>query len=292
MASPQSRTVAVKRMLRRVPGLMNLRLKQLQWARRLADIRADLHFSAEKPAYPLTYVLYKHKSVLRRTLGQTDPQLQENKIVNLTIASSRIDGVLIRPGETFSLWRLVGNPTFRKGYITGLTISHGEAKAGVGGGLCQLANLIFWLGLHTPLEIAERHHHSYDLFPDHGRTIPFGSGTTIFYNYMDLRLYNPTKNTFQLRLWLDDTHLQGTIHSDELPSQVYRIEERNHRFEQNGDVWYRKNEIWRLTMDRDNGQLLSEAMLIRNCSEVRYQVSQTAAEAAPQGASQVDEGVC
>jgi len=46
--------------------------------------------------------------VLRRTLGNVDLQLQENKAVNLSLAAPHINGVLIRPGETFSFWHLVG----------------------------------------------------------------------------------------------------------------------------------------------------------------------------------------
>lgn len=262
----------MRRTLRRIPGLLKLRIKQLQWGRRLLDFRKGIRFARSRPERELPYAVKKHKSVLRRTLGQTDPQLQENKIVNLGISIRRIDGVIIRPGETFSLWRLIGNPTARKGYIDGLTISHGEVKVGVGGGLCQLANLVFWLGIHTPLEIIERHHHSFDLFPDDRRTIPFGSGTTIFYNYLDLRFHNPTGLTFQFHLWLTDTFLEGEVRCDRQPSHLYKIEERNHRFEQQGQVWFRKNEIWRMTLDPADGRILEEKLLIRNCSEVKYQV--------------------
>ncbi|MFJ8513275.1 VanW family protein [Lysinibacillus xylanilyticus] len=51
-----------------------------------------------------------------------------------------------------------------------------KVKTGVGGGICQLANLLYWMALHTPLIVTERHHHSFDPFPDSGRTLPFGSG--------------------------------------------------------------------------------------------------------------------
>ena len=52
-------------------------------------------------------------------------------------------------------------------------------KKGVGGGLCQMANMIHWLILHTPLEVTELHHHSDALFPDVKRRVPFGTGTSI-----------------------------------------------------------------------------------------------------------------
>lgn len=48
--------------------------------------------------------------------------LQRNKIVNLRLAAARLDGILLRPGETFSYWKLIGKPTRRKGYLDGMGI--------------------------------------------------------------------------------------------------------------------------------------------------------------------------
>ncbi len=262
----------LKQSLRRIPLVTPLRVRQLQWGRNIADWRQGIRFARKSESPSFSHQVLKHKSLIFRPLAGTDPQLQHNKAVNLGISIKEIDGVVIRPGETFSLWKLVGRPTARKGYLEGLTISGGQVGSGTGGGLCQLANLIFWLGLHTPLEVAERHHHSFDLFPDNQRTLPFGSGTTIFYNYLDLRFYNPTDLEFQIRLWLSEKFLEGDIRSSRPMEREHRIEERNHRFEQEGQIWYRKNEIWRLVLDPGTHNVLEERLLIRNRSEVRYKL--------------------
>ena len=55
-------------------------------------------------------------------------------------------------------------------------ISSGGFRSGVGGGLCQLANMVHWLLLNSPLTVTELHHHSDALFPDERRTVPFGTG--------------------------------------------------------------------------------------------------------------------
>jgi vancomycin resistance protein VanW len=60
-----------------------------------------------------------HKTPLLRQLRNVDMQLQYNKINNLNLAGSRINGLVLKPGETFSFWRLVGKPTRRKGYLEG-----------------------------------------------------------------------------------------------------------------------------------------------------------------------------
>jgi vancomycin resistance protein VanW len=262
-------------LLKRLPFLYRVRIWQLQMNRRAADLINNVRFARtlRKDSFP--FLVKKHKSVLRRVLGNTDPQLQENKITNLRIALQHIDGIVIQPGETLSFWKLIGQTTKEKGYIEGLMLSRGQVVTGIGGGLCQLANLLFWLALHTPLSISERHHHSFDIFPDHGRAVPFGTGTSVFYNYIDLRFHNPNPHPFQFRLWLSEQFLEGIVVCTEQLKERYRIEERNHRFLEEHDKCYRENEIWRLTLHPENNEVLREELIIRNKSEVRYEVQQS-----------------
>jgi vancomycin resistance protein VanW len=256
--------------LKRFPFLYQMRIRQLRLRRHLSNLSQSARFSRTRSAEKLPFICKKHQSLLRRRLGSTDPILQENKITNLRISLGRLDGIVIQPGETFSFWKAVGKTTSRKGYIEGLLLSQGGVTAGVGGGICQLANLLFWLALHSPLEIKERHHHSFDPFPDEGRVLPFGSGASVFYNYVDLRFYNPTGHAFQFHLWLTDRHLKGTLASDREWPLAYHMEERSHRFLQRDGKNFRENEIWRKTVDKQTGNTLSEDMLIHNFAEVKY----------------------
>jgi vancomycin resistance protein VanW len=265
-------------LLKKLPFLYQVRIWQLQMNRRASDLRNGIRFARSRRVDSYRFLVKKHKSVLRRVLGNTDPILQENKIVNLQIALPHIDGIVIHPEETLSFWKLIGKTTQEKGYIEGLMLSRGKVVTGVGGGLCQLANLLFWLALHTPLRVVERHHHSFDIFPDHGRTVPFGTGTSVFYNYIDLRFYNPTPYPLQFRLWLTEQFLEGMVVCSKQLKEQYRVEKRNHRFYQLQEKWYRENEIWRLTIDPENGSILQEELIIRNKSEVRYEVLQLGSE--------------
>ena len=58
---------------------------------------------ANHRAEPLPVVVYAHRSLILRTLGGADPVLQQHKKVNLTLSAPKVDGILIRPGETFSV---------------------------------------------------------------------------------------------------------------------------------------------------------------------------------------------
>jgi vancomycin resistance protein VanW len=173
----------------------------------------------------------------------------------------------------FSFWRLVGRPTPGRGFLPGLQISFGEMVAMTGGGLCQFSNLLHWMVLHTPMEVTERHRHSYDPFPDYRRTVPFGTGATVFYNYLDLMFRNGTQRTFQVRSWLDEEYLHGEIRSDAPLKGEYSIEERGHRFVREGGTIYRENQLWRILTDPVTSEVMCEELLMRNHAEVRYDVS-------------------
>ncbi|MEK7633061.1 MAG: VanW family protein [Patescibacteria group bacterium] len=240
-------------------------LRWFQWIffRRLATVRR---------AQILPFKVASHESVLLRKLGDADMRLQHNKITNLKLACATMDGVIIRPGETFSFWKLVGWPTVRKGYVTGMLLSNGRVQEGIGGGLCQSANLLYWMALHSPLVIRERHRHSYDIFPDSGRVLPFGTGAAVYYNYVDLQFYNPTDITFQINIRASETHLHGEIRSDIMTSVSYKILEREHQFlrsKKTGKV-FRENAIFRQSFDKRTGNMLSDELLYRNHCETLY----------------------
>lgn len=214
---------------------------------------------------------FQHNSLLLRKLKSVEMYLQHNKIANLQIAINQLDGVVIQPGQTFSFWYLVGRTNKRKGYKEGLMLDNGQVKKGIGGGLCQLGNLIFWMALHTPLTIQERWRHSYDVFPDSNRTLPFGSGATLAYNYVDLQIKNELKQAVQLRLWLDKTHLHGAFYGEAPLPHKYHIEERNHLFRQ--EFWggySRHNQLYRQIFTIDTDQLIKEELVVENHAILMY----------------------
>lgn len=216
-------------------------------------------FALTKQRKALPFLAVEHSAPLYRNLRNVDMWLQENKVNNLRLAVQHLDHVLIRPGETFSFWRLVGKPTVKKGYLKGMILCNGSFYAGTGGGLCQLANLLYWMTLHTPLTIKERWRHSYDVFPDSNRTQPFGSGATVAYNYIDLQIENRTKNTYQLLCWLDETHLHGRLCSADSQPHAYQVYEAEHSITHEWWGGYmRHNILRRKVLDRKSTEVNDE----------------------------------
>ena len=240
--------------------------------RHLKDTLHKTRFAHERTQDSLPVVVYRHNSLIRRRLGNVNMQLQENKATNLALAVQHIDGLLIRPGETFSVWKQVGRTTQRKGYKEGLTIAKGQPSQGIGGGLCQLSNLIHWLVLHSDLTITEHHHHDgLDLFPDYGRQIPFGTGTSISYNYIDYRVRNDTANTYQLRLHVDGEYLCGELHAAETLPHTFHIHAENEYFSREQGIVYRNGQVFRDIIDRTTGQVLDSQLIRTNHARVMYE---------------------
>lgn len=249
------------------------------WLRR---IRRQLEWYLDGKTYArqrntghLPYRIKKHQSVLLKKLGESDMQLQINKLTNLKLAVACLDGIIIKPGQTFSFCRLVGLPSKRKGYLPGMELSFGEARAGTGGGICQISNLIHWLVIHSPLTVTERYHHSFDPFPDDGRVLPFGSGATVFYNYRDYQFRNDTEHTFQIRLWFSEKCLEGELRINHELSYAYHVFEQDHRFLKIDGSFYRKNEIWReKKLKFEGGKVVDRELLTKNFARVTYTPAQ------------------
>lgn len=247
------------------------RFKEIQ-KRNIINLLKDRKIAKEKSDILLPIVLYKHNSLIRRKLNNVDLQLQENKAVNLSIATPKVNKIIIKPGETFSFWKLVGSLTKKKGYLEGLTVKTGGVDSDIGGGMCQFTNLIHWMVLHTSLEITEYHHHNgIDMFPDFGRKVPFGTGTSIMYNNLDYRFYNPTKDViYQLIVYTTDEYLMGEIRANKQEEYKYHVEEEYSYFEEIDGIWYRNNLVSRKCIDRRTGNELWRKEISKNHAKVLY----------------------
>lgn len=268
-----ARVTARRRPAQTFPALYPLAVWAHRCRRRIAWLRGDTEWAHEHRAEPLGHRVKAHGSLLLRELSEAEMHLQRNKVVNLRLASQRVDTLLIRPGETFSFNKAVGSCTRRRGYVEGMRLSNGEARAGVGGGICQLANLLHWMFLHSALTVLERSEHSFDPFPDKARVLPWGVGCSIVYNYVDLVVRNDTESTFQLLVTVGERHLEGELRSDTPAAHSYKVDARDEQFIRSGDEIFRRNEIWRIVIDKRTGRAVGEELLKRNCALVRYEPS-------------------
>jgi vancomycin resistance protein VanW len=240
--------------------------RELQWRQRGINLGVTRPNTDRFP-----HTVAQHSSALFRPLLGLDEKLQKNKVVNLKIAAAALDGIVLDPGIRLSFWREVGKPSYRRGFIDGMILDHGRVAAGVGGGLCQMTNLLYWMTLHTPLSIAERWRHSYDVFPDCRRSQPFGSGATCAWPLFDLQIENNTSTSFRLSITVTGTHLVGSWTATDPIRQNYKIIEKAHRITHDGPGLYvRRNELWRQEYDAD-GTKRAEKIVASNNARLMYE---------------------
>ena len=253
------------------PTCYKISLKKEILRRNLKDFLSKDKIAVKRNNEELPYLVKGHSSVLIRRLHGVDLRLQENKVINLMLASQKINKIIIHPGEYFSFWRTVGAPTKKKGYQEALVIKRGgELGSGIGGGLCQMANMVHYLVLNSPLTVTELHHHSDALFPDERRRVPFGTGTSVCYNNVDYRFRNDTNHDVQILVWTNNDELCGELKSDCIFPFRYKLIEENHHFRKERDQYYRISQVYRLVIDKETNKGVAKELILDNHSLVIY----------------------
>lgn len=272
-----------KRLTQVFPFLLPLRLWQRKKCYYL-KMRLDQNRYASTRAEPFPYELAADRSLLINEHTGADIRYQYNKVHNLRLASAAVNRVVIRPGETFSLWWLVRHADRKEKFMDGLCVRDGRLTAVYGGGLCQLSNTLFWLFLHTPLTIVERHMHKIKEFPNPSESDPCGVDATILEGWLDLRARNDTGQPLQIELAQDDTWYYGRILTPYPPGKRYDVVNRNlHYFQKDGKTW-ESVQVVRRALDIKSGAVLSEEALYTNVCEIGYAVEPSALSPAPAGA--------
>lgn len=241
--------------------------------RHLKDFFGHEKFAKTIQNQALPNVVSSHSSNMIKRAKGVDLRLQKNKATNIILACRKMNGIIIHPGEVFSFWRTVGQTSRRKGYKDGRVISGDKLIPGPGGGLCNLANTIHLLVLHSPLEVTEFHKHSDALAPDQGKRVPFSSGTSVSYNYIDYRFRNNTNQNVQLLLWCEGETLHAELRSEYEFPWCYRLVEENHHFRKEGNKYYRVSKIYKEITERATGKILEKKLILDNHSEVMYDYS-------------------
>lgn len=111
--------------------------------------------------------------------------VNEQRAVNVELAASRINGVVLQPGEEFSFSRTVLSRTYKNGYVLGPSFAGGREVVSVGGGICQVSSTLYVAMIRAVLPSTERYTHSAPV--DY---VPKGLDATIAENAKDLKFVN------------------------------------------------------------------------------------------------------
>ncbi len=118
-----------------------------------------------------------------------------NRRHNIKVGAEKLNGLIIKPGEEFSLVTALGPTTAEAGYLPELVIKGNKTVPEYGGGLCQVATTMFRAALGTGLPITERKNHSYRV----SYYEPAGTDATIYSPRPDLKFKNDTNHNILIQ---------------------------------------------------------------------------------------------
>jgi vancomycin resistance protein YoaR len=133
------------------------------------------------------------------------------RIHNIALAAARINGILVKPGETFSFNDAVGDISAATGYQSAYIIKDGHTILGDGGGVCQVSTTLFRAALNAGLPIIERHAHDYRVHYYEEAGFKPGLDATVYSPSYDLKFKNDTPASILIQTKTDVTNLSLTF---------------------------------------------------------------------------------
>ena len=111
-----------------------------------------------------------------------------NRTTNLELASNKINGYVLLPGEEFSYNKVVGERTIAAGYKEAAMYSGGEVVDGLGGGICQISSTLYNVVVKANLEVTQRSNHQFVT-----SYVDAGKDATVVYGAIDFKFVNTRK---------------------------------------------------------------------------------------------------
>jgi len=166
--------------------------------------RVTLDVAVQQPEFPDTVKAADLGITQLIAQGQTYyAGSSKERMTNIGAATAQFQGILIKPGETFSFNKYLGDVSLDKGFAEALIIFNGRTVKGVGGGVCQVSTTIFRAAFNAGFPIIERWPHAYRVsWYERG----FGPGldATVFSPDVDFRFKNDTPYHLLIEAYAND----------------------------------------------------------------------------------------
>ena len=134
-----------------------------------------------------------------------------NRVYNISLAASRLNGLLVPPGDTFSFNKNLGDISSFTGYKSAYVIQNGRTVLGDGGGVCQVSTTFFRAALNTGLPIVERWPHAYRV-GYYEQDQPPGLDASIFSPVNDFKFKNDTPSHILIQTVFDPSSYRLTVY--------------------------------------------------------------------------------
>lgn len=146
-----------------------------------------------------------------------------SRTTNLRLACEAINGTVLDPGEVFSFNETVGQRTAEKGYKEGIIFANdGSSESELGGGVCQIASMIYYCALMADFQIVEREPHMYVV-----TYVPYGMDATVYWGALDFQFRNTNDSPVMINTSVVNgvvyVSLVGTMEHDYTVKMTYEL---------------------------------------------------------------------
>lgn len=132
----------------------------------------------------MLYLTRPFADVIGEAHGKTSA-LNQHQLINIRLAAKKINGTIVKPGETFSFNHVVGPRTYKRGFVNAPAYVDDATAMSEGGGICLVSSLVYQAALHAGLNVMERTPHSKTT-----ATVEPGLDATVWYGRHDLKFRN------------------------------------------------------------------------------------------------------
>lgn len=144
------------------------------------------------------------------------------RLINVRAGAKKFNGILLKPGETFSFGALLGDVGPEQGYVPELVILNNHEEKQYGGGLCQVSSTAYRAALLAGLPIVERHNHSFAIsYYTNPYGVP-GVDATIYYPQVDFKFLNDTGHYILIQTIMSGTTLKFDFYGTKAKSGIIR----------------------------------------------------------------------
>ncbi|MCB8816825.1 VanW family protein [Desulfosporosinus shakirovi] len=137
---------------------------------------------------------------------------------NVRLAAIAMDKKIIKPGDTLSFNKIVGERTVDAGYKDAYIIVNGKFVPGLAGGICQVSSTLYNTGLLANLSVTQRSNH--DLAISY---VPLGQDATVAYPDLDLKFNNNTGGYLLVRTKMSNNAVTIELYGKVVPGQEILI---------------------------------------------------------------------
>jgi vancomycin resistance protein YoaR len=148
----------------------------------------------------------------------------EARATNIRVGARYLNGVVVPPGEEFSLLSAIAPIELDRGYVEGYVIAGERTQNGVGGGTCQVATTAFRAFFWAGLDLVERNAHAYRVAIYEAQGEPVGFDAAVFDPGVDLKIINNTPGYILIKTSTDNNQLNVYVYGTPVADKVELID--------------------------------------------------------------------